>query len=131
MGQTAVSNGLYKTEERLARWLLMAHDRLDGDELPLTHDFLSIMLGVHRPGVTLALHFLEGAGMIRAKRGRITVLDRGKLEQAAGESYGPAEEEYERLIGPFRERVVRSTEGEVRSANDRSAARGLDRDAGR
>ena len=104
VGQTALANGFYKTEERLARWLLMSHDRLDGDELPLTHEFLSVMLGVHRPGVTVALHILEGAGMIRAKRGLITVLDRGKLREAAGNSYGPAEAEYERLIGPLRER---------------------------
>ena len=101
VGQTALANGLYKTEERLARWLLMAHDRLEGDGLPLTHEFLSIMLGVHRPGVTVALHLLEEAGMIRAKRGLITMLDRGKLREAAGGSYGPAEAEYERLIGPF------------------------------
>lgn len=102
VSQTALSNGLSKTEDRLARWLLTAHDRLDGDELPLTHEFLSIMLGVHRPGVTVALHALEEARMIRARRGAITVLDRGKLQEAAGESYGVAEAEYERLIGPFR-----------------------------
>ena len=101
VSQTALANGLYKTEERLARWLLMVHDRLGGDELPLTHEFLSVMLGVHRPGVTVALHVLEGAGMIRAKRGLIAVRDRAKLRAAAGASYGPAEAEYERLIGPF------------------------------
>jgi CRP-like cAMP-binding protein len=102
VGQTALSNGAYKAEERLARWLLLAHDRLDGDDLPLTHEFLSLMLSLHRPGVTLAIHALEGAGMIRARRGMVTVLDRGKLQEAAGESYGAAEAEYERLIGPFR-----------------------------
>jgi CRP-like cAMP-binding protein len=102
LSQTALSNGCYTAEERLARWLLLTHDRLDGDELPLTHEFLSIMLGVRRPTLTIATHVLEGAGMIRAKRGRIVVLDRAKLEAAAGDTYGVAEREYERLIGPFR-----------------------------
>ncbi|MFC6776836.1 Crp/Fnr family transcriptional regulator [Methylobacterium gregans] len=89
-------------EERLARWLLLAHDRVDGDELPLTHEFLSLMLAVRRSSLTIATHMLEGAGMIRAKRGLIIVLDRAKLEAAAGETYGKAEAEYERLIGPYR-----------------------------
>jgi len=103
LSQTALSNGTGKVEERLARWLLLAHDRLDGDDLPLTHEFLSLMLGVHRPGVTNAIHVLEGARMIRAKRSVITVLDRGRLKEAAGNAYGMAEAEYERLIGPFRD----------------------------
>ena len=60
--QTALANGLNKIEERLARWLLMAADRLGSDELPLTHEFLAIMLGTQRPGVTIALHELERAG---------------------------------------------------------------------
>lgn len=97
--QTALTNSNHAMEERLARWLLLCHDRLDGDELPLTHGFLSLMLAASRPTVTLTTHVLEGAGMIRTRRGAITVLDRGKLEDAAGESYGPAEAEYERLIG--------------------------------
>ncbi|KMO44148.1 hypothetical protein VQ03_04220 [Methylobacterium tarhaniae] len=102
LSQTALSNGSYTVEERLARWLLLAHDRLDGDELPLTHEFLSLMLGVQRATVTLATHVLEGKGMIRARRARIMILDRAKLETAAGDTYGVAEREYERLIGPFR-----------------------------
>lgn len=102
LGQTALANGTHTTQERLARWLLMCHDRLDGDDLPLTHDLLSLMLAAHRPGVTVAVHALEGARMIRARRGVITVLDRGKLRQVAGGTYGVAEAEYERLIGPFK-----------------------------
>ncbi|MFC0410346.1 Crp/Fnr family transcriptional regulator [Roseomonas elaeocarpi] len=98
---TALSNNRNTIEERLARWLLMAHDRLDGDELPLTHTFLSLMLGVRRPGVTLAVHVLEGAGLIRARRSLITILNRPALEAAAGTGYGVAEAEYERLIGPM------------------------------
>jgi CRP-like cAMP-binding protein len=98
---TALSNGSETIEERLARWLLMSHDRVDGDELPLTHKFLSLMLGVQRTGVTLALHVLEGAQVISTRRGLITVVDRAKLEEVAGESYGVPEAEYTRLIGPL------------------------------
>jgi CRP-like cAMP-binding protein len=99
---TALANGAYRIEERLARWLLMCQDRLDGDDLPLTREFLSIMLGVRRPGVTDAIHTLEGGRLIRARRGNITVLDRAGLEAAAGASYGMPEAEYARLIGPLR-----------------------------
>ncbi len=73
---------------------------LDGNEFPITHEFLAFMLGVRRPGVTTTVHILEGAGMIRARRSRIQILDRAKLEAAAGDSYGGAEAEYQRLIGP-------------------------------
>ena len=99
---TALSNGSHKLEERLARWLLMCYDRVDGDELPTTHVFLSLMLGANRPGVTLAIRTLEKAGIIRTRRGRITVLDRARLEDAAADSYGIPEEEYGRIIGPLR-----------------------------
>jgi CRP-like cAMP-binding protein len=104
LSQTALSNGTFTIEERLARWLLMAHDRLEGDELPLTHDFLALMLGSQRASVTLAVQALEGYGAIRAQRALITVRDRGMLLDLAGSSYGPAEAEYERLIGPFRDK---------------------------
>ena len=97
-----IANAGAPAEERLARWLLMYHDRQDGDDLSVTHEFLSIMLGVRRPTVTVAIHTLEGAGLIRARRGRIRVLSRTRLEEAAGQTYGPAEAEYERLIGPLR-----------------------------
>jgi CRP-like cAMP-binding protein len=96
---TALSNGGYSIEERLARWLLMCHDRIDGDELPLTHEFLGIMLGVRRSSVTLATQVLEGAQVIEARRGRLKILNRAKLEEIAGDSYGPPEAEYARLIG--------------------------------
>jgi len=72
----------------------MTHDRLEQDDMPLTHEFLSIMLGTRRPGVTLGVQMLEGVGAIRATRGRIMMRDRGKLEQIAGHSYGFAEKEY-------------------------------------
>ena len=98
VGQTAYANAELTIEGRLARWILMAHDRLACDEMQLTHKVLAIMLGVRRPSVTMAAHTLEGAGMIRARRGHITVLDRERLEALAGDTYGLAEAEYERLI---------------------------------
>ncbi len=95
---TALSNASYGVEGRLARWLLMCHDRLDGDDLPLTHEFVSIMLSVSRPSVTLAIQRVEGAKMIEARRGLLTILSRAKLEEIAGDSYGPPEAEYTRLM---------------------------------
>jgi Crp-like helix-turn-helix domain len=86
--QTALADGRSKIEERLARWLLMAADRIDGDELPLTHEFLAIMLGVRRSGVTVALKGLESAGLIAHRHGVITILDREALEQASNGTYG-------------------------------------------
>jgi CRP-like cAMP-binding protein len=85
---TALSNGTATIEERLARWLLMAHDRLDGNEIPLTHEFLSLMLGVRRAGVTLALNQLDRKGVIRLSRGRIEIVDRAGLINKANGSYG-------------------------------------------
>lgn len=99
MSSTVLANGHAKLEERLARWLLMVHDRMDGNTISLTHEFLSVMLGVRRPGVTVALHILEGKGYIRSIRGHITILNRrGLIEQANG-CYGAAEDEYRRLLG--------------------------------
>jgi len=99
MGQTALANGGSTIEQRLARWLLMCHDRVDGDGLATTHEFLSLMLSVRRPGVTVALQALEERGLISTQRGQIAVLDRAGLEAVAGDGYGLCEAEYERLIG--------------------------------
>jgi len=98
VSQTAYANAGYSVEERLARWLLMTHDRLEHDDMPVTHEFMSIMLGTRRPGVTLAVQMLEGAGVIRATRGNIRLRDRAKLEQLAGQSYGFAEREYSNVF---------------------------------
>ena len=96
---TALSNGRGKLEERLSRWLLMCHDRGDGDNIAITHEFLALMLGVRRTGVTLALHMLEGRGLIRSRRGSVHIADRdGLIENAMG-SYGTPEAEYARLLG--------------------------------
>ena len=99
VSETAFANANSDVEARLARWLLMCHDRVEDDDIPLTHEFIAMMLGVRRPGVTVALHVLEGMQVIRAKRGLITVLDREKLEELADEAYGLSEAEYTRLMG--------------------------------
>jgi CRP-like cAMP-binding protein len=85
---TALSNGTATLQERLARWLLMAQDRLNGKEVPLTHEFLSLMLGVRRAGVTGALNQLDRKGVIRLSRGRIEIVDRDGLIHAANGTYG-------------------------------------------
>jgi CRP-like cAMP-binding protein len=85
---TALSNGTASIEERLARWLLMAQDRLGGTEVPLTHEFLSLMLGVRRTGVTNALNQLSRKGVIRLMRGRTEIIDREALIKSANGSYG-------------------------------------------
>jgi CRP-like cAMP-binding protein len=101
---TAISNGSAKLEERLARWLLMTHDRVDGDDLPLVHEFIARMLGVRRPGVTVALNSLERHGVIQTARAHITVIDRKRMVELANGTYGVPEQEYERLIGqPIRQ----------------------------
>jgi CRP-like cAMP-binding protein len=84
---TALANGRSKIEERLARWLLMAADRVDGKELPLTHEFLGLMLGTYRPGVTKAVQALEKEDLITARRGSITILDRRGLEKRSNGTY--------------------------------------------
>jgi CRP-like cAMP-binding protein len=97
---TALSHGSFTIEERLARWLLMSFDRAGGDELPLVHDFISMMLGVRRSGVTNAIHVLEGKHGIRATRAKIHLRDREVLETLAAGSYGKPEAAYARLMGP-------------------------------
>lgn len=96
---TALSNAVHQVDERLARWLLMCHDRTDGDEIALTHEFVAMMLAVRRPSVTTALHALEGARFIRAERGHITIRDRQGLQDFAADAYGAPEAEYARLLG--------------------------------
>ncbi len=98
---TALSNAVHHIDERLARWILMCHDRTDGAEISLTHEFLSIMLAVRRPSVTTALHVLEDKKLIYSKRGLVIVRDRARLEAFARDAYGECEKEYERLIGPI------------------------------
>jgi CRP-like cAMP-binding protein len=96
---TAVANGSSLLAERLARWLLMVHDRVVGDRLALTHDYIAVMLGVRRLGVTEALHILEGKGLIRSNRGEVVIRDRDGLAAEAGGGYGQPEAEYSRVTG--------------------------------
>jgi CRP-like cAMP-binding protein len=95
---TAIANARATLDQRLARWVLMADDRIPGGKLPLTHEFLSLMLGVRRAGVTEALHSLSGRRFIATGRGEIVVLNRKGLERKAGDLYGTPETEYRRLI---------------------------------
>jgi hypothetical protein len=96
---TALANARGNIGERLARWLLMARDRLDGDEMILTHEFLALMLGVRRAGVTGALQAFEIQGLVETARGSVTIKDRKGLEGYANGLYGPPEAEYARLFG--------------------------------
>lgn len=96
---TAASNALHSVEERLARWLLMCDDRIQGGEIRLTHEYIALMLAVRRPSVTTALHVLEGSRFIRSERGLITIRDRKAMEDFAGEAYGKPEEYYRTVMG--------------------------------
>ncbi len=100
VSQTAACNRAHKLEERCARWLLMTHDRIEGENtFPLTHQFLAFMLGVRRSGVTIAAGALQEAGLIKYTRGKITVTDRKGLEEASCECYGIVRSHFERLLG--------------------------------
>ena len=96
---TALANGRAKIDARLARWILMAHDRLEGDNIPLTHDFLALMLGVHRPSVTNALQRLRKRSLIDMGHTSVIVLNRRDLEKLANGMYGVPEAENRRLTG--------------------------------
>jgi CRP-like cAMP-binding protein len=97
--QTAIANARAHIDQRLARWILMAHDRTGDANLPLTHEFLALMLGVRRAGVTEALQSLKRKKLIDTGRNQIVLLNRKGIERAAGDSYGVPEKEYRRLIG--------------------------------
>jgi CRP-like cAMP-binding protein len=99
VSQGAACNRLHGIEARCARWLLMTHDRVGGaDAFPLTQEFLAIMLGVRRAGVSVAAGALQDAGLIRYRRGGIRVLDREGLEAAACECYGVVRRQFDRLL---------------------------------
>lgn len=98
ISQTAVANAAAMLPQRLARWLLMCEDRLTSKQIPITHEFLSIMLGVQRSGVTIALNELESRSLIKGKRGLISILDRPTLIKLSNGVYGTAELEYQRVF---------------------------------
>jgi CRP-like cAMP-binding protein len=98
--QTVACNALHTTEERMCRWLLMMHDRAEGEPLPYTHEFLSHMLGANRKSVTLAAQSLQNAGLITYHRGNITVLNRLGLEKASCECYAIVRERFDAFLAP-------------------------------
>jgi len=98
ISQSVACNHLHSVEERTCRWLLMMHDRVGKNDFLLTQEFIAQMLGVRQSSVTVATGLLERAGLITYKRGRITVLDRERLEQASCECYNVVRLEYDRLL---------------------------------
>jgi|ERR1700693_5464682 len=98
LGQLAACNRLHSVYERCARWLLLTHDRVNADDLPLTHEFLAMMLGTRRSGVTIAAATLQKAGFIRYGHGHIKILDRPGLEDASCECYAVAKKQFDGLL---------------------------------
>ena len=101
MAQTAVCNRHHSVNQQLCRWLLLSLDRLRSNELKMTQELIANMLGVRREGVTAAAGELQKAGVIRYSRGRITVIDRAKLEQLSCECYSVVKKESDRLLTPL------------------------------
>lgn len=99
ISQSALCNRLHSIEQRCCRWLLLTHDRVGTDEFPLTHEFLSQMLGVRRAGVSEVAARLQNAGFISYRYGKMTLVDRAGLEATSCECYELIKAEFERLIG--------------------------------
>ncbi|MFL5331525.1 MAG: Crp/Fnr family transcriptional regulator [Gemmataceae bacterium] len=99
ISQSVACNGLHTVKHRCCRWLLATHDRFQADEIPLTHEFLAIMLGVRRASVSEVLRPLQKQGMLSSGRGRITIMNRPALESCACECYRTVVDEYRRLLG--------------------------------
>ena len=109
-GQTAVCNRMHEVNTRLARWLSLVHDRVQTDEFFLRHEFLAMMLGVHRPAVTIAANTLQSAGLISYRRGSLTVQDPRALRESACECYAIIEAVFDKMYGAdWRERAKTST----------------------
>jgi Crp-like helix-turn-helix protein len=99
VAQSTACSRLHAAEERLARWLLICRDRLGRDDIPITHQTMAVMLGVRRATVTEAAGSLQDAGLIRYRRGMVTIVERKRLEAAACECYAIVREEFDRLLG--------------------------------
>ncbi len=106
VAQSAACNHFHSLQQRCCRWLLMTHDRMYSDEFLLTQEFLAMMLGVQRTGVTAAAGALQREGLIRYRRGTVTIIDREGLKQRSCECYGVSQREFDRLLG---DRPVRNT----------------------
>jgi CRP-like cAMP-binding protein len=112
--QTVACNALHSTEERMCRWLLMMHDRAEGEALPYTHEFLSHMLGANRKSVTLAAQSLQTAGLISYRRGKIQVVDRAGLENASCECYAIVKARFDAFLTP----PLTAISGRYKGANE-------------
>ena len=99
VSQSVACNRLHTTEERFARWLLMNHDRVQGDDIHITQEFLADQLGVHRPSISLIARGFQQLGLIRYNRGVITILDRPGIEEASCECYAAVRRQFERALG--------------------------------
>ena len=110
VAQSAACAHLHPLDQRCARWLLMTHERMRSDEFPLTQEFLAMMLGVRRAGVTVAAGALQRAGLIRYKYGRVTVLDHEGLLSRSCECYGVTKREFDRLLGEIPDPTARPSE---------------------
>jgi CRP-like cAMP-binding protein len=109
--QSVVCNAFHPMHQRLARWMLTTQDRIASNELPLTQEYLAQMLGVHRSTVIRVARLLQNDGVIRHARGRLTVLNRAKLEKASCECYGAVARHYARILRLAEERRVKNAKG--------------------
>jgi CRP-like cAMP-binding protein len=111
VAQSAACNQFHSLRQRCCRWLLMTHDRMQSNEFLLTQEFLAMMLGVQRTGVSAAAGALQRDGLIRYARGNVTIIDRAGLEQQSCECYGISRREFDRLLGGRPRRGVRPAIG--------------------
>lgn len=102
MSQSVACNRLHTNEARFARWMLITHDRVQGNEFYMTQEFMAIMLGMHRPSISLIAGAFQEAGMIRYQRGRMTIVDRAQLEDICCECYGIVAKQFQRVLGHHR-----------------------------
>ena len=111
--QTVACNAMHSTEERMCRWLLMMHDRAEGEILAYTHEFLSHMLGANRKSVTLAAQSMQTAGLISYRRGNMQILDRSGLEKASCECYAIVRKRFDAFLTPPSTAVQGNTKGRM------------------
>jgi len=114
VAQSAACNQFHSIEQRCCRWMLMTHDRMQSDEFLLTQEFLAMMLGVQRTGVSAAAGALQTAGLIRYRRGNVSIIDRRGLIRRSCECYGVSKKEFDRLLGGRALRKVQSTDSVIK-----------------
>src|SRR5271166_2187077 len=114
--QTVACNALHSVEERMCRWLLMMHDRAEGESLTYTHEFLAHILGANRTSVTLAAQSLQNAGLISYRRGLMQVTDRAGLEKASCECYAVVKARFDAFLRPPLTAVQETKSGRTQTA---------------